>query len=470
MSDSSPISHSECGKESSPASQVDSLRPGHRDAKYSSRVCPAKSLKGNYRVPGDKSISHRALMLGAISKGTTDVQGFLPAIDCLATLRCVRALGVQVDELSDTHLVIHGQGLAGLTEPEVVLDCGGSGTTMRLLTGILAAQPFFSVLAGNAQLRRRPMDRVAGPLRLMGASVQGRGGGKLPPLCIQGGQLKGIDYALPVASAQVKSAVLLAGLLASGSTIVREPGPARDHTERMLKARGAAIGSDGHGTVSLTPGHELMAVDVLVPADISSAAFLIVAACLVPNSELMLRDVGVNTTRSGILDILLEMGADITLHNQREIGGEPLADIVVKSSVLRGVEVGGGMIPRLIDEIPILALAATQAEGQTVILDAAELRVKETNRIDTTAAELGKLGARITTRPDGLVIEGIAPLRGAEVDSHNDHRLAMTLIVAGLVASGETVVHDTACIADSFPGFEAILEEATAGGGCHAKH
>ena len=470
MKNSSPIRHSERNEESLTIPQDEVRRATHREAERSLQVYPAKSLKGSYRVPGDKSISHRALMLGAMSDGTTDVQGFLPAADCLATLRCVRALGVRVDELSDTHLVVHGQGPAGLTEPEDVLDCGGSGTTIRLLAGILAAQLFFSVLTGNAQLRRRPMDRVTSPLQLMGASVQGRNGGTLPPLCIQGGRLQGIDYTLPVASAQVKSAVLLAGLQASSPTIVREPGPARDHTERMLRARGAAVESDGRGTVILTPGQALTAMDVLVPADISSAAFLIVAACLVPNSEITLRDVGINATRSGILDILLEMGADIALENQREIGGEPLADIVVKSSTLRGVEVGGAMIPRLIDEIPILALAATQAEGKTVIRDAAELRVKETNRIDTTAAELGRLGARIETRPDGFVVEGTAPLRGTEVDSHNDHRLAMTLSVAGLIAAGETVVRDTACIADSFPGFEAILEEATGTGARHAEH
>ncbi len=437
------------------------VHPMQRDGVQHLRVRPVRSLRGDYRLPGDKSISHRALLLGALSVGATDVQGFLPAADCLASLRCVRGLGVRVDELSATHLIVHGRGPDGLREPEDVLDCGGSGTTMRLLAGILAAQPFFSVLTGNAQLRRRPMDRVATPLRLMGAVVQGRSAGRLPPLCIAGRRLTGIDYRLPVASAQVKSAILLAGLWAATPTTVHEPGPARDHTERMLRARGAALECDGCGTVFLTPGQELRATDVVVPADMSSAAFLMVAACLTPDSEITLHDVGVNPTRSGILDVLLEMGADITLSGQREIGGEPLADMVARSSGLRAVEVGGAIIPRLIDEIPILALAATQAEGRTIIRDAAELRVKETDRIETTAAELRRLGAHIETRPDGLLIEGPTPLHGAQVNSHGDHRLAMTLAVAGLIAAGETLVEDTACIADSFPGFEDVLQEAT---------
>ena len=420
-------------------------------------ISACSSLKGVFRVPGDKSISHRALMLGTISRGRADIQGFLPAADCLATLRCLRGLGVQVDKLSDTHLVVHGRGLQGLAEPEDVLDCGGSGTTMRLLAGILAGRPFCSVLTGNAQLRQRPMSRISEPLRRMGAAIYGRDNGRLPPLFVRGGHLKGIDYTLPVASAQVKSAILLAGLQASSPTTIREPGPARDHTERMLKARGAAITSDGNGVISLTPGQDLAAVNALVPGDISSAAFFIVAACLIPHSEIVLQDIGVNPTRTGILDVLHEMGADITLANQREIGGEPVADILVKSSALLGTEIGGATIPRLIDELPLLALAATQAEGATTIRDAAELRVKETNRIDTTAEELIKLGGKIEIQPDGFVIEGPTSLQGNHVDSHGDHRLAMTLTIAGLLTRGTTTVHDTACIADSFPNFERIL-------------
>ena len=420
-------------------------------------VSACSSFRGIFTVPGDKSISHRALMLAAISRGRTDIRGFLPAVDCLATLRCLRAMGVQVDELSDSHLIVHGNGLQGLAEPEDVLDCDGSGTTMRLLAGILAGRPSCSILTGNAQLRQRPMSRITGPLRSMGATVHGRDNGRLPPLFIRGGHLKGIDYTLPVASAQVKSAILLAGMQASGRTTIREPGPARDHTERMLKARGAAITSDGNGVVSVTAGRDLAAVDVLVPGDISSAAFFIVAACLIPHSEIVLRDIGVNPTRTGILDVLRDMGADITLTEQRKIGGEPVADILVRSSALRATAIGGATIPRVIDELPLLALAASQAEGVTTISDAAELRVKETNRIDTTAKELRKLASKIEVQPDGFVIEGPTPLQGTHVDSQGDHRLAMTLAIAGLLARGRTVVHDTACIADSFPDFETML-------------
>lgn len=419
-----------------------------------------EGLRGVYRVPGDKSISHRAVILGALSVGQTDVRDFLPATDCLATVRCVQSLGAQVEQLSDTHLLVRGRGVQGLVEPEDVLDCGGSGTTVRLLAGVLSGYPFCSVLTGNAQLRRRPMDRVARPLRAMGAAVAGRDNGRLLPLCIQGGHLRGIDYTLPVASAQVKSAVLLAGLFADSQTTIREPGPARDHTERMLVARGAVLKIDGKGTVCLEPGHELKAVDTLVPGDLSSAAFFIVAACLVPGSEVMLQNIGVNPTRSGILDALQSMGADLKLENLREIGGEPIADIVVRSSDLRGIEVSGPMIPRLIDELPILALAATQADGITTVKDAAELRVKETDRIATTSEELRRLGARVEPQPDGFVIEGPTPLYGSPVHSHGDHRLAMTLAIAGLLAQGRTLVHDTECIVDSFPGFEAALQQA----------
>jgi 3-phosphoshikimate 1-carboxyvinyltransferase len=418
-------------------------------------------LKGTVRVPGDKSISHRACILGALSTGQTEVRGFLPATDCLSTVACLRSLGVQIDMQSDTHLVVHGRGLHGLIEPADVLNCGGSGTTIRLLAGILSSQPFCSVLTGNEQLRRRPMARVVAPLRMMGANVWGRDNGRLPPLCIQGGPLEGMDYSMPVASAQVKSAILLAGLRASGPTTIRESGLARDHTERMLKARGADLRSAGRGIVTLVPDRELTAVDTLVPGDMSSAAFLIVAACLVPRSELILQDVGVNPTRTGLVEVLRAMGADISLQNEHEIGGEPLADVVVQTSQLKAVEVGGPMIPRLIDELPILALAATQAHGVTVIRDADELRVKETDRIATTAAELGKLGAHVEPQPDGFVIEGPTPLVGTDTDSHGDHRLAMMLTVAGLIARGETRVHGTECIADSFPGFEALLSQVS---------
>ncbi len=416
-------------------------------------------LRGRIRVPGDKSISHRALLLGAIAQGATRVENFLPAADCLATLSCVRALGIEVERTSGRELIVRGRGLRGLREPSDVLDCRGSGTTMRLLAGILAGQPFYSVLTGSEQLRRRPMGRIAEPLRRMGATVLGRQGGRLPPLTIRGGGLRGIDYALPVASAQVKSAILLAGLYAEGPTTVHEPGPARDHTERMLRAQGARIEVRGRA-VTLYPGGELAGLEVTVPGDFSSAAFFIAAACLVPGSELVIEEVGVNPTRTGFLEVLRAMGAEVAVENRRERGGEPVADIVVRTEggdggpPLRGVEVGGELVPRMIDEFPILAVVATQAEGETVVRDAAELRVKETDRIAAIASELRKLGAHVGERPDGFVVEGPTRLVGARVDSHGDHRLAMSLAVAGLVAEGETIVEGAECIGDSFPGFE----------------
>lgn len=418
------------------------------------RVLSGSALNGRVSVPGDKSISHRALILGAIAEGASRVENFLPAADCQATVCCLRVLGVQIDFADPTTPVVEGRGLLGLSPPEGPLDCGGSGTTMRLLAGVLAGQPFRSVLTGNESLLRRPMDRVARPLRRMGAWVEDTGG--RPPLIILGGPLRPIDYTLPFASAQVKSAVLLAGLYASGPTTVREPAPSRDHTERMLRAMGADLTVDGL-TVTVRPGRPLRARDTVVPGDISSAAFLLAAAVLTPGSDVALEGVGVNPTRTGILDVLRAMGARLALENPREMSGEPVADLVVRSGPLRATEVSGPLIPRLIDELPLLALVATQAEGVTVVRDAAELRVKESDRIATTVAELHKLGADIEPRPDGFVVRGPTPLKGVEVESHGDHRLAMTLAVAGLIAEGETVVRDTACIADSFPGFEGAL-------------
>jgi 3-phosphoshikimate 1-carboxyvinyltransferase len=422
------------------------------------------ALTGEVHVPGDKSISHRAVLLAAIAEGVSRVENFLPAADCRATLGVVRALGVEVEERGPASLAVHGRGLRGLQEPGDVLDCVRSGTTMRLLAGILAGQPFLSVLSGDVQLRRRPMARIAEPLRRMGATVLGRDGGRLPPLAIQGGGLQGIDYRLPVASAQVKSTLLLAGLYADGPTIVHEPGPARDHTERMLAAMGGAL-AIGVGRLALQPGARLRALDVQVPGDFSSAAFLMVAAALLPGSAIAIRGVGVNPTRTGLLDVLRAMGARVAVENERVEGSEPVADVTVSASALHGVEVGSDTVVRMIDEFPVLAVAATQAQGRTLVSDAAELRVKETDRIATTVAELRRLGADVEARPDGLVVRGPTPLRSpgptkgkdATVDSHGDHRLAMALTVAGLVASGETTIRDTACIADSFPGFEATL-------------
>jgi len=448
-------------------------------------------LRGSVTVPGDKSISHRALLLSALAEGATLVRGWLPAEDCQATLRCVRGLGVHVDILdsaldnsglsekpglsgTSATLLVHGVGMAGLREPVDVLDCGGSGTTMRLLAGILAGQPFTSVMTGNEALRRRPMARIAEPLRRMGATILGRDSGRLAPLTIRGGGLAGIDYMLPVASAQVKSAILLAGLFAAGETIVHEPGPARDHTERMLRAFGVEIAVDtadaaasaaASATIRLTGGQRLAAAldangraVIDVPADISSAAFPLVAGAIVPGSEVALREVGVNRTRTGLLDLLAEMGCLLDVRQPCAMD-EPIADIVVRHSRLRGVSAGGSVIVRAIDEFPVFAVAATQAEGTTVIRDAGELRVKESDRIAAVATELTRMGAQIEERPDGLVIHGPMPLTGATVDSHRDHRLAMALVVAGLVAHGETVVQNAEAIDDSFPGFVEMMRE-----------
>lgn len=415
-------------------------------------------LRGNIRVPGDKSISHRALLLGAIADGATRVRNFLPAADCLATLSCVRALGIEVERLSETELLVQGRGLRGLREPSDVLDCGGSGTTMRILSGILAGQPFYSVLTGNEQLKQRPMARIIEPLRLMGATVLGRADGCLPPLTIKGGNLRGINYQLPVASAQVKSAILLAGLYAEGKTVIHEPALARDHTERMLKAMGADLDLTGNSIALAAQPASLVSLDIVVPGDFSSAAFFMVAAFLIPGSEVVIERVGTNPTRTGLLDVLREMGAEIALENHHKANGEPIADILARSNELQGVEVGGELVPRMIDEFPILAVTATQAGGETVVRGAGELRVKETDRIAAISNELRKMGAGIRERPDGFIVEGPARLKGARVDSHSDHRLAMALAVAGLVAEGETIIEGAECIGDSFPGFEETLK------------
>lgn len=417
---------------------------------------PAAPLRGSLRVPGDKSISHRALLLGALADGSSHVSGFLPAGDCLATLACLRALGVEITVHDPTTLTIHGRGLRGLRRPSAPLDCARSGTSMRLLAGILAGQSFESVLSGAPQLLRRPMQRVADPLRLMGAEIADDEG--CAPLRIRGRQLCGIDYALPVASAQVKSALLLAGLYAAGPTTVRQPGPARDHTERMLASMGANVETNGLD-VTLYPGGSLAALALDVPGDFSSAAFMLAAAALVPGSELTLPGVGVNPTRTGLLDVLGAMGARIKLDNRRQQGGEPVADVTLAwTPDLRSVEVSGSTVVRMIDEFPALAVVATQAHGDTIVRDAAELRVKETDRIATVVAELQALGAHIEPRPDGFVVHGPTPLHGAQVQSHGDHRLAMALSIAALIASGQTTVQDTACIADSFPGFTTTVK------------
>jgi len=418
------------------------------------RVRQSQPLHGRFLVPGDKSISHRAVIFSALADGPTEIRGFLWAGDTEATVRCMRALGVAVERRA-TGLVVRGQGR--LRAPAGPLDCARAGTTMRLLAGLLAGQPFTSILDGDPQLRRRPMRRVVEPLRLMGADIRDTDGHA--PLTIIGGPLHGIDYTLPIASAQVKSALLLAGLFADGPTTVREPGPSRDHTERMLAAMNARITVAG-STITLSPSHSPLSPlpsPFHIPGDFSSAAFLLVAALLVPKSRITIEGVNVNPTRIGLLDVLRQMGAEITLSDERVVGGEPVADLTISSGALRGVEVKGETVVRMIDEFPIFAVAATQAEGKTEIRDAAELRVKESDRIATMVNELRKMGAHLEERPDGFVVEGPTPLTGAVVDSHGDHRVAMALAVAGLIASGETTVTGSEWIGDSFPGFEAVL-------------
>lgn len=427
-------------------------------------LSPAKGLRGQVSIPGDKSISHRALMLGSLAEGETTIQGLLLGEDPRSTAACFRALGADISELNSECVRIRGVGLGRLQEPADVLDAGNSGTTLRLMLGILAGQAgrFFAV-TGDRSLRSRPMGRVVEPLRQMGASIWGRAGGTLAPLAVQGGSLKGIHYRSPVASAQVKSCLLLAGLLAEGTTQVTEPALSRDHSERMLRAFGADIQVDPETkTVAVVGGSRLVGQKVQVPGDISSAAFWLVAASIVPESELLLRDVGLNPTRTGALQVLQEMGADIQIENCREMAGEPLGDLRVRSARLRGCTIAGDLIPTLIDEIPVLAVAAAFAEGITVIRDAAELRVKESDRLSAMAQELSRMGAQVAEYPDGLEIKGGIRLHGAEVDSHEDHRIAMSLMVAALGAQGSTLLRGADCARISYPDFIPTLQRLTA--------
>jgi 3-phosphoshikimate 1-carboxyvinyltransferase len=425
------------------------------------RLEPGKPLTGTVRVPGDKSISHRAVMLGALAKGTSYVREWLAAGDTEATLAAVRALGVQVDR-PDTHtLTIHGGQLQPSDAP---LDFVNAGTGIRLMVGIMAGQPFPSVLDGSGQLRRRPMRRVTDPLAQMGADITATDG--RAPLHVTPAPLKGMTYDMPIASGQVKSCVLLAGLFADGPTTVIQPGPARDHTEIMLAAMGVDLKTEGN-TVTLTPGADLQPIDITVPGDISSAAFVMVAAAVMPGSDVTIEHVNLNPTRTGLLDVLLEMGADITVTETGTEAGEPVGDIRVQHGPLKGVEVGGETVVRMIDEFPALMVAALHAEGRTTVRDAHELRVKETDRLAVMTAELTRLGAKISETEDGFVIDGPQTLAGATVDGHDDHRIAMSLTVAGLVASGETVVTDAKCAGDSFPGFSDVM--VTLGGALRAE-
>lgn len=396
-------------------------------------------------------------MLGAIANGITTVRGFLRGEDNLSTMHAFRAMGVEINDDGET-VKITGRGLYGLKEPADVLDCGNSGTTIRLITGLLSGQSFFSVVTGDQYLRKRPMKRVVEPLTLMGARISGRKGGTLAPLAIDGGSLQGIAYQSPVSSAQIKSSIMLAGLYAAGETSVSEPSLSRDHSERMFKLFGASL-VRGDKSVTVRGGVELTGQEVTVPGDISSAAFFMVAALITPHSELLIKNVGVNPSRTGIIDILQSMGGDIQLLDQREVSGEPVADILVRSSRLKGISISGAVVPRAIDEFPAICVAAALAEGVTVVRDAKELRVKETDRITAMADNLRALGIVVTESEDGMDITGSEQLSGGTVDSCGDHRIAMSMSVAALVASSAITVTDIACVATSFPTFFPLLEK-----------
>ena len=422
-------------------------------------IQPASSIKGSIIVPGDKSISHRSIMLGAIANGVTTVRGFLRGEDNMSTMHAFRAMGVEIADDGET-IEITGRGLHGLKEPGDVLDCGNSGTTIRLITGLLSGQSFFSVVTGDKYLRKRPMKRVVEPLSQMGAQIAGRNGGTLAPLAIKGCKLKGISYQTPVSSAQIKSSIMLAALYAEGETIVTEPSLSRDHSERMFRYFGASLDVQSSG-VTVRGGFELTAREVNVPGDISSAAFFIVAALITPNSELLIKNVGVNPSRTGVIDILQAMGGDIQLVAPRELSGEPVADILVRSSRLKGIAISGSVVPRAIDEFPAICVAAARAEGITSIRDARELRVKETDRITAMAENLRQLGIIVCETEDGMDITGSEQLLGGAVDSCGDHRIAMSMSIAALVAATEITVSDIGCVATSFPTFFHLLEEVS---------
>lgn len=431
----------------------------HQDLVIQSAQIPA-GLRGRIQIPGDKSISHRSLMLGALAEGETVIHGLLLGEDPCSTAECFRALGADISELNSQEVRVRGIGLGNLQEPADVLNAGNSGTTLRLMLGILASHPgrFFAV-TGDGSLRSRPMSRVVKPLQQMGAQIWGRKDNSLAPLAIQGQALKPIHYQSPIASAQVKSCVLLAGLMAEGQTTVTEPALSRDHSERMLRAFGAELSVDPETiSVTVTGQAKLKGQTVVVPGDISSAAFWLVAGAIVPGSDLTIENVGVNPTRTGVLEALQAMGADITLENEREVAGEPVADLRVRYSSLKATRIEGAIIPRLIDEVPILAVAAAFAEGTTVIKDAEELRVKESDRITVMATQLNAMGAKVTELPDGLEITGGNPLTGTEVDSFADHRIGMSLAIAALRATGTTTIHRAEAASISYPNFVSTLQ------------
>ncbi|WP_203361899.1 3-phosphoshikimate 1-carboxyvinyltransferase [Bacillus sp. REN10] len=407
-------------------------------------------LRGTLEVPGDKSVSHRSVMFGALAEGKTTIRHFLKGADCLSTIDIFRKLGVQIEE-TEEEIIVHGNGWDGLKEPVDILDAGNSGTTTRLLLGILAGRPFHSVLIGDESIAKRPMDRVVVPLRQMGAQISGREEGRFTPLAVKGSELTATHYELPVASAQVKSAIIFAGLQAKGETIITEPLPTRDHTEKMIEQFGGNITKRGNEII-VTGGQVLKGTDIYVPGDISSAAFFLVAGAIAPNSEIVLKNVGLNPTRTGIIDVMKKMGANMEVELESS-KGEEVGTVIIRSSALQGIEIGGDLIPRLIDEIPIIALLATQASGKTIIKDAEELKVKETNRIDAVVNELTKLGAKIEATDDGMIIYGGQSLTGGHVTSYGDHRIGMMLAVASLIASEPVAIENIEAIAVSYPQF-----------------
>ncbi len=415
------------------------------------KIAKAKALKGTVLVPGDKSISHRSAMFGALAEGVTRATNFLQGADCLSTIGCFKKLGIEIEKRHG-EILIHGKGLHGLSAPGSLLDVGNSGTTARLISGILAGQAFTTELFGDASIQARPMKRIMEPLSLMGARIESVKGNGCVPLRIQGTPLHGIHYASAVASAQVKSCILLAGLYADGPTTVTEPSLSRNHSEIMLRRFGADVKSVGT-SVTIQPGPRLLAQDIQVPGDISSAAYFLAAGLIVPGSEILIKNVGINPTRDGILKVCRSMGGNLTLLNQNQGDGEPTADLLVKSGTLHGTTVGGAMIPTLIDELPVVAVLACFAEGTTIIKDAQELKVKESNRIDVMVENLSAMGARITATDDGMIIEGGHPLHGAPIDSHLDHRIAMAFAVAALAADGETKIAGADCVRISYPDF-----------------
>ena len=426
------------------------------------KLQPAAHIRGEVTVPGDKSISHRAVMFGAISDGKTEIQNFLEGADCLSTISCFRSMGIEIEK-KQNQILVHGKGLRGLTAPSGILDCGNSGTTTRLISGILSPQPFTSTLTGDDSIKKRPMNRIIEPLTMMGADIKSLNGNGCAPLQICGRPLHGIHYHSKVASAQVKSAILLAGLYAEGETRVTEPKLSRNHTELMLREFGADIRStyeigSTKATASIRPCTDLYGQKITVPGDISSAAYFIAAGLIVPDSEILIENTGINPTRAGILKVCEDMGGDITLLNERTEGGEKIADILVRTSKLHGTTIEGDIIPTLIDEIPVIAVMAAVAEGTTVIKDAAELKVKETDRIETVTDNLKAMGADVTPTDDGMIIHGGNPLHGTSIHTLLDHRIAMAFSIAALVAEGNTKILDSKCVDVSYPTFYDTFE------------